>query len=202
MKKQPNIEIRTWSSLYQSIEKDIENFPDHEVVCSYLQYLKNTCSIINFKKMKLDNSTYFLNKLIQRIIEKSLDGFNMALYSSSKSIDDFRYGRYFSLNAENSNTVIYPWFGLFYNENTSGIYMGFNRDEGWCKPVTDSLDPNVLIQSELIEQPYFDDDGYNELCFELKDEYFQKINNSKTFDEQEHISVSYTHLTLPTIYSV
>jgi len=183
--KQDGIEIRTWEEFKIFLERFVETVNSNELIHSYISYIEQTCSIINFKKMTLDNSPFFFNKLIEKVIQSSLPEFDVNNYNQAKSINEWRNGKYFSLQKKGSNTVIYPWFGVYYDKEKTLIYIGFNYS---CKPIHDAYNDDKLDSKGIYsEKPYFDVGGWDEICYELKDNDFKRFNTMTEPKEQEKL---------------
>jgi len=183
MEEQSEIEIRNWEGFKMHLEISSKASAEKDLILPYISYIERVCSIIQFKKMHLDNSLFFFNKLIEKIILNSLSEYEASLYKQAKNIDVYRNGCYFLL--KKGNISIYPWFGIYYDEHRTCIYVGFSSN--WCKMVYDAVDPANEKEGEYFAQPERErDSDYNELCYEMKKDHFDKFNDLD-ISEQERI---------------
>jgi hypothetical protein len=181
------IEIKTWEDFKSSLEECIVNNNmeplTKNIIQSYCNYLKSVCSIIKYKKMKLDNlsSLYFFNRSIVDIIEMPFTGLDISVYTQSKGFKEDQSGTTFTIrNKDSTVKPIYSWFGIYYNEDKTCICMGFS--ENWCKSVFNGLKNKNQVEGNFFKKPYDED---REFWFELKEEIFAEFNAESDVNKQK-----------------
>lgn len=194
------VNIRTWrdfktyleNSLIVDLEK--ESLIEKQIIHSYILYLTSVCSIITFKKMKLDNlsSLFQFYKLIEEIIPNTLSelGFDWSSRNTvGSAINSSRSGKYFYMLKKNGQgPSISPWFGIYYDENQTQIALEF--PEWDCKSVYSSINPPLkgrMFYAEK-ENTY----GWYSLWFILEEKYFLEFNLEKTtLERQKEILIEF-----------
>lgn len=192
--REDGIQIRTWEEfkifLETSVAKNDIDQLSKNLIESYCEYLKSVCSIVKFKKMKLDNlsSLYFFNKLIDKIIENPIDKLYISVYTQSKGIREDRSGKIFTIRKiGSSEKEIYPWFGIYYDQDKTCICLGFG--EIWCKPVFNGVKQNPKEGNYFIK-PYYEEGAF---WFELKENLFADFNAEPDVMKQEEMLTSFYH---------
>lgn len=187
-KRSDGIQIRTWEGfkifLESSVAKNNIEPLAKNIIQSYCNYLKSVCSIVKFKKMKLDNlsSLFLFNKLIDKIIETPIDKLDISIYTQSKGTREDRSGKSFTIRKTGSSEKeIYPWFGIYYDQDKTCICIGFG--EIWCKSVFNGVSQNLKEGNYFIE-PYYEEGAY---WFELKANLFDEFNAEPDFLKQEEM---------------
>jgi hypothetical protein len=185
---QPGVEMRTWEEftkyLTDAAHMETIDTSSRELIQGYSLYIKRVCSIIEFKKMTINNLSglYHFNLLVRKIVQ-SISGYKSTLVNSSKPFEENRSGRYFSLQKAGGPTIT-PWLGVYYTE-TVGIYVGF--DKGWCKAVFDAMPEKSTNDGLLFKAPYKDYEEFAAVWFELKEEHFDRFNSQETTSEQQEL---------------
>jgi len=146
--KNSGFTMKTWSEFYFELENKKESINDIEqsLIEGYLQYLKKSCYIINYKKMKLEslNSLYLFNNKIKEIIERN----ECEVYSKAKSFDENFSGWFFKIKIKSA--IIYPWFGITYNDEEINILVELRAGDNWCGDIKKFNDIKDNDSFELI----------------------------------------------------
>lgn len=188
---QNNIELRTWYNLYKKIEgtaSDLQSTEDIIFFKSYCLYLKGVCNLSTIKTMKLNhmNSLIHLNLTIRKVVDE-LPGLDEIEYDGKvKNMDDYRYGKYYGLKKIGSASKIWPWIGVYFNEDRVMLYIEINQE--WCSNAFEYIKSlNECKDGSFFSKPYFDDDYRPAYAFELKPEVFDNFNELTDSAAQEEI---------------
>ncbi len=189
---QNNIELRTWGEFYNEIQKTflVINSDEEKIFFnSYMVYLKNVCNIIEIRHMKLNNinSLIHLNYTIRKILNELEWLDEIEFDGKVRNIDDYRYGKYYGIKKVGSQNKIWPWIGLYFNENRVMLYVEINKE--WCDSAFEYINSlNEEIKDGLYYlKPYFDDDYRTAFAFELKEDIFSEFNLLTDVSGQEQI---------------
>jgi hypothetical protein len=126
-----------------------------------------------------------LIRLIERIIQTPVEGFSSAIFPGPDA-DWPRQGRYFSLQKDGAQAIIYPWFGVYDTAFGPVIYIGFNGNSSWCQPVYQPALAWGLTEGRTYRRPY-EDMLRKELCFALKEEQLNRFKATGSAESQEKI---------------
>jgi len=183
---EPGFEMRTWEEFSNYLKSNGEaatiDAPSRELIQGYSLYLKKVCSIIELKKMMINNlsALYHFNLLVKKIVQ-SIAGYKSCVHNSSKPFEENRSGRFFSLQKDNGPNI-YPWLGVHYTE-TVGIYVAF--DKGWCRAIFEAMPEQSATDGQYFKAPYKDYEEFPAVWFELKEECFDEFNREETTLERQ-----------------
>jgi hypothetical protein len=130
-----------------------------------------------------------LIRQIERTIQSPIENFSSAIFPGPE-MEWPRQGRHFSLQKDGASTIIYPWFGLYDTALGPVIYIGFNGETGWCKPVFDAVLAKELTEGSTYRIPY-KDLLRQELCFALKEEQHSRIKSAISDQGREMILLDF-----------
>jgi len=164
--------IKTWQSFYNMLG-DNQSI-DAEVRANYMEYLKNVCGIINYKKMNLSNLTslYYLNNAIQKVIKETLISnwtVNESEIKHSSTIGSQGYGFY--CRGENNKLMFIEFLVFFYpnNKNEDDITIDIS--------VSNNLGANKMIYPKLEKLKGKNSDNYSDVYIDENIIYFELIKN-------------------------
>jgi hypothetical protein len=187
--KRDNIQIKTWNEFYNYLQSIISNLSDEKEIIflkSYNAFLKPVCFITNIKPMKLDtlSSLHSLNHIIRKVLNENEKLGEIEYDGKVRNIDDYRYGKYYGIKKNESEKKIWPWIGVYFNQDRVLLYIEINKE--WCERAYEYLKqhPN-LTDGNYFKKPYFDDDFRASYSFELKEEYFNNLNSMTESIKQE-----------------
>lgn len=132
--------------------------------------------------MELNNSLYYLNLMIEKIISKPMEGCNLTINNQPKSSNHWRSGKYFWMKKNNSETTIIPWFGMFHNADEWGVFVGL--DWNWGKHIWNQFDPEEVVSGKYYIKPYIDND-INEICYEMSKDLIEVFNDRNEIQQEE-----------------
>lgn len=189
--KRDGVQIRTWNEFYNYLQNIIPKLTDEkeiEFYKSYIAFLKPVCYITNIKIMKLDtlSSLHSLNSTIRKVLNENEKLAEIEYDAKVKNIDDYRYGKYYGIKKIGSDKKIWPWIGVYFNEDKVLFYIEINKE--WCvKPYEYLKIHPSLKDGKYFAEPYFDDDFRASYSFELKEEHFNNLNLMTEAVEQEQL---------------
>jgi hypothetical protein len=188
--KRDDIQMRTWNEFYNYLQNIITNLTDEKEIAflkSFNAYLKPVCYITNIKIMKLDSLTslHSLNSTIRKILNENEKLGEIEYDGKVKNIDDYRYGKYYGIKKIGSDKKIWPWIGVYFNEDIVSFYIEINKE--WCDTAYEFLKIHPYLKDgNYFMKPYFDDSYRAAYCFELKEGYFNNFNlMTETKDQEE-----------------
>lgn len=175
--------VKKWEEFIDVLNK--KEFPEEEkpVVDGYIQYVKEVCSIMEIKEIRFNRleSLYYFNNLIKKIIKQfNQEGYLCDLYSApTRSFGDCWSGQYFSLQREGGKTTIWPFFGVYYDEEPPFILFSFDSD--WCKDIY-----KKYSGKKTTSRIYEIESNSSEVDFKLRKELFEEFLKA-TLDRQTSI---------------
>lgn len=175
----------TWKKIYEELFKT-NSKKENEVVTGYLKYLKRVCNFMEIKDMRFENLSNLaqFNSMVKELVNQTYGELVCQYYETKYNFGSTYSGAYFSLKTKNGKKVIYPWFGVEYNENTK-IKMFMEFDTGWCSILKDKKDEiSTLINKN--NDTICDIDN-KKICVSLKDAVFQELQKENEVKKQKEI---------------
>lgn len=198
------VEVHTWEEFSKTLERiETTEVGANALIESYNVYLRNICGIIKINRMKFDSTPLFLMKVVRNIIEEQRQEYVTSIYRNlqeaadylacDKRVVEMRLGEYFSLERTGSSQKkIYPWFGIYFNEDGPSILLEFKGHQGWCKWVYEEIEASKnLNDGRYFYAPEFYDDFGPAVGFQLKKEELDKINDNDNVEYQREILKKY-----------
>jgi len=116
-------------------------------------------------------------------------------------------GTYFSITRTdtNDNRIYYPWFGIYYSNEVTGIYLAFRSDPNWCGPIYNlkAKFPNEGKHFEFDAEDLDDSLSKPAIWFKLSDTAYSRFNDDHiTLEEQETILTSFYEEVIRTVYTL
>jgi len=167
--------VKKWEEFIDLLAK--KEFPEEErpIVEAYIQYVKEVCSIVEIKVIRFDRleSLYYFNNLIKKIIKQfNREGFICDLYSApTRAFGDSWSGQYFGLQREGGKTTIWPFFGIYYEEEPPIILFSFESD--WCKGIY-----KKYSGKKTTSRVYEIESNSSGVDFKLKKELFEEFSKA------------------------
>lgn len=195
------IEARTWEGFNYFLERELPKyrFPkkSKELINFYIPYLKEVCSIIKLKKMKIDNSIFHINTLVKKIINNVYADFETKPQNITSDFGNWYSGKTFVINKKKK---IRPWFGTYYEEKDMGIGIYFHSAKNWGFSIYNSK--NIYKKGgKYFDKPtkeYDEKDG-NYCWFELKQKWINKFNRSKPIKQEEILTGFFKEVVINTL---
>lgn len=148
--------------------------------------------IVDTKKMVFDNlvSLYHFNIVIKQTIDSSsFQEYDCKLCNILKSYWEACSGRYFELGKKGSNEIVRPWFGIWYCDDNTAIYIAFEKDQKRAKIIYDHYVKDDRYK-KVAPGMYFGEPVLNnenlELCFGLKEDKYKEFLEGN-IDKQKEI---------------
>jgi hypothetical protein len=192
--KRHSFTCTTWGAFVNELEgvkKSDVVFDDKSwsLLQAYIKYVREVCCIVKLKEIRFDNidSLYHFNKLTEQVILSSVAGYECSLYKGGKSFSETGSGWYFSMKKKGGRTEIYPWFGIWYGDEDTIIYMSFSKS--WCKPVQGKY-PVKGKSGIYFDKSYINRDDDNALEFPMTNEKWQEFKDGD-LERQKVILQSY-----------
>ncbi len=193
--------LTRWKNFIDQLEDHIQkvewNNEEMELVSGYIEFVRQSCGLIKYKKMKLDNlqSLFQFNHLIQELINSSFDNFKV-IPTRSGSFFYNRSGYSFEFTKSESKKWLAGWYGIYYTNDwvaiCVGIWPNYEQNENYLK-LTDEQFVSLSENNTLIGDAYRDSED-NWLWAELNEDLKTKLLSGETeFAEQEKVLTDFFH---------
>ena len=137
-------------------------------------------------------SLYYFDKLIEKTINSaSTEKYEMSIYRNNIKAD--RTGKYIELFHKKHKKKIYPWLGVFYNENDLNIYVNYRVEEGWCDTITGKMHKNEELTIKFTEKfkNYNCEFWENAIWIGMNKDDFDNFNKANTKKQAEILETFY-----------
>ncbi len=180
--------VKTWEEFYVYLEKD--QIVGDNVKSIYLEYLKNVCGIIKYRKMNLSNLTslYYLNNAIKKTIkEVSFNNWTVSDNEIKARSGEGSQGYSFYFRNSKDNKLMYMDFSVYFypnekNENNITIDLSIEKASGANSVVYPKLLSKTEEFGKFYDKVFVDEDI---IYFELINEKFKAFE----LPEKENITV-------------
>lgn len=187
--------LTRWKDFIDQLEVHLQKAEwendERNLVFGYIEFVRQTCGLIKYKKMKLDNlqSLFQFNHIIKELVNSSFDNFKV-VSSRSSSFFYNRSGYSFEFTKNDSKKWLTGWYGIYYVEEwvtiCVGIWPNNELNENYLK-LTKTQFESLAQNKTIIGDAYLDDDD-NWLWAELNEVDNKKlISGEIEFAEQEKI---------------
>lgn len=179
----------TWKEVFEKLS-EINTEKHHEVIEGYLKYLKTVCSLMEVNDMRFNNLNNLaqFNACVKELIDASYGNLICRPYDTKYNYSSNYSGSYFSLKTRDEKKVIYPWFGVEYNEDTKiRIIMEF--DTGWCSILKDYK--NEILTNINIKNNTTCTTDKSGIYVTLKDDFFDELQKENNIEKQKEILKSF-----------
>lgn len=194
-----NYEVKQWKKFYYHL-KLLTNIPseDKSIIDGYAYYIKSVCNIMTPEKpVRIQNLTslYDLSILLKEEINRHAEEYESEYFKDLKYENAPSFRRYYMKvtykNVPDAWRVIYPYWGVWFNDDEPRIAFGFDKDSGWCQEVVNFLkmhtDAFNKIDLQFCSLP-FADWGYR---FYMSDSAKEAFNMAKDIETQQKILTSF-----------
>jgi hypothetical protein len=177
---------RTWEEFSRYLDNKVhdKSFSGdwEDVIKGYIEYVKEVCSIVEIKEIRFESlsSLACFNRLVRKVIEQfQSEILDCQLYKIGRAFGENWSGQYFSLKKKGGKIAIYPFFGIYYDEEPPSVVFSFEND--WCKEIYSKF------KGKNKEGNFFDIwSDENEVTFELNENKYKEFIKSSV-DKQEAI---------------
>ena len=153
-----------------------------DVIKGYIEYVKEVCSIMEIKEIRFGSlsSLAYFNRLVKKVVEQfQSETLDCQLYKIGSAFGENWSGQYFSFKKKGGKSAVYPFFGIYYNEEPPTIVFSFEND--WCEEIYSKF------KGKHKEGSFFDIwSDENEVTFELNEKKYGEFVTSSG-DRQEAI---------------
>jgi hypothetical protein len=207
--KNKHYRIKTWEGFYKFLaDFHSENAEEMMLVRGYREYLKNICNIIDFTKPMNISGIYSLYQLIEilsKLCNRETEHYSINVYNSCRTFDnhfaDHRTnGINFEVNFKVVRLHVFGWIGIFFNQETPVICVGFLNATNWGKRVCNLIE-NIDNDGKLYSAPYEEDGAY---WFDFTDgkETYEEYFNKLSLDKQTELLRDFFDEVLELIYNL
>lgn len=177
---------RTWEQFTRYLDRKVheQEFSGgwEDVIKGYIGYVKEVCSIVEIKEIRFESlsSLVYFSRLVRKVIEQfQSEILDCQVYKIGRAFGENWSGQYFSLKIKGGKVAIYPFFGVYYNEEPPTIVFSFEND--WCKEIYSKF------KGKHKEGTFFDIwSDESEVTFELSEKKYKEFITSSA-DKQEAI---------------
>ena len=194
-----NYDVKQWENFYRHL-KTMTDIPteDRSVIEGYSNYIKAVCNIMTPEKpVRINNLTslYDLSILLKEGINRHAEEYDSEYYKDLKFENGPAFRRYYMKvtykNAPDEWKVIYPYWGVWFNEDNPRIAFGFDKDSGWCKEVVKFMRLHTEAFSKVnlhfCTRP-LDDWGY---AFYMSDSAKEAFDKAEDIETQQQILTAF-----------
>lgn len=193
--------LTRWKNFIDQLEDHLQkvewNNEELDLVSGYIEFVRQSCGLIKYKNMKLDNlqSLFQFNHLIQELTNSSFDNFKV-IPTRSGSFFYNRSGYSFEFTKSESKKWLAGWYGIYYTSDWVAICVGIwpnnELNENYLK-LTEKQFISLAENNTLIGDAYRDSED-NWFWAELNEDLKTKLlSGEMEFAEQEKILTDFFH---------
>ena len=210
--KDKHYQIRTWEGFYKHLGTiRLENEQEQSLFDGFRAYLKNVCNIIDFTKpMNIEGiySLYQLVEIFNKLCNREEENYTIKVYNQNRAYDNSHathwiMGVNFEVVFKRLKLQSWGWIGIYFNEETPIISMGFWDKDNWGKPICNLLRKTVADAKvgENTSAPYYESDAY---WFDFDDdkETYEEGFNKLSLNKQKEQLKSFMDEALNYIYKL
>lgn len=197
-KQDKHYQIRTWEGFYKYLGSvHTESEQEQSLLEGFRAYLKNVCNIIDFSKpMNIEGiySLYQLMEILSKLCNREEETYKINVYNQNRTYNNCHANHWitginFDLTFKQVRLQSWGWIGIYFNEETPLICIGFHDEKNWGKTVCNLIKNNTsnVKVGKCTSEPYYEDNAYWFNFEDGKDTYEEEFNKLSLDKQMEQL---------------